>query len=172
MAAVRDWVSELAAVNITGVTPLVDADGVLIVQPHSPGPLFDPFIPDETPYPELASELFDEAFGDTEEMEFDETTRIEVARFPIVGTSYSIGPKGTLKLTLLVERAAKYDAMAATDWPGLKMEVVIHRPVLPSERGTNGRRVGTAEALRVARGMIKEARAEPDFGPDDVDDDE
>lgn len=120
-----DLLAAIAAIDTSDVRPVNERPA------EAP---FDPFIPaDDFPHPvatpyvrEVAAEV-DDGLGD------DHTGLIDVAAFPIIGSSYSVGPKGTLRLTLIVDRAHKYDAMPVTDWPGMQLHVVVFRPPLPDE---------------------------------------
>jgi hypothetical protein len=56
---------------------------------------------------------------------------VVVAEFPIIGATFGVGPKGILRVGLLVERHEKYAAMPITDFPGIQLMVQVTRPLIP-----------------------------------------
>lgn len=111
-----DLLAAIAAIDTSDVRPVNERPAEVP---------FDPFLPEpdysQIRRPDDADDL--DSPGDL----------IPVATFPIIGSSYTVGPKGTLRLTLVIDRAHKYDAMPVTDWPGIQLHAAVFRPPLPDE---------------------------------------
>lgn len=147
-----DLLKRIQEFDTSAVKPLVDADGVRV---------FDPFLPCDEPAVDESGDTL--AFAPVEfapdDLEYDASKRIEIARFLAHGASQQSAPRGRLKVSFTVDAEFKYDAVAATDWPGVVLEVVVLRPLLPSEMRGGERRVSTGQLLQAVRAITEAPEA-------------
>lgn len=134
MTDATDLLAAIAQVNLNEVQVLVDQYG----DPGLTAGEFDPFTPVDD-HAEFTAGLRWE--GQLVDPNPDDTTldamfpddMVPVATFTSIGSTFAVGPKGTLRLTLITERSEKAKALPVTDWPGMRLHVVVLRPLLPEE---------------------------------------